>query len=182
LRRSCCSGGLYVGVSLQNGEEISEHPRKEFDGWLVGGHGKALICRAAAVATDDLAPPSALQPAAFGSDVTSSAAKKAAEALAMLRAAMPPKPKGEVRELDGTWSSDNLRPPDKVGILFKCHRDGGARLRVLVNGKIECSHEFIEAPPAEAMGFLTPVVRLAGSGKSVKLLPGLSPPARALAD
>jgi len=170
-----------VGVSLQNGEEIAEHPGKEFDGWLVGGRGKALICRAAAPETD-VPPPSALQPAAFGSDVSSSAAQKSAEALVKLRAAMPPKPKGEVRELDSTWNSDSLRPPDRVGVLFKCHRDGGARMRVLVNGNVQCSHEFIEAPPAEAMGFLTPVIRLAGTGKSVKLLPGLTPPARALAD
>lgn len=180
------SGGLYVGVSLQNGEEIESHPRKEFDGWLVGGASKALICRAAAPdrGFDDLPlpAPSSVQPAAFGSDVSSSAAQKAAQALMMLRAAMPPKPKGEVRELDGTWNSGALRPPDKIGVLFKCHRDGGARMRVLLNGAVVCSHEFIEAPPAEAMGFLTPVVRLAGTGKSVKLLPGLSPPARALAD
>merc|ERR1711879_650026 len=92
------SGGLYVGVSLQNGEEVANHPRKEFDGWLVGGNGKALICRAAAPERgyEDAPPPSSLQPAAFGSDVTSSAAQKAAEALQMLRAAMPPKPKGEM--------------------------------------------------------------------------------------
>jgi len=176
------SGGLYVGVSLQNGEEIADHPRKEFDGWLVGGSGKALICRAAYDKGDELPPLSALQPAAFGSDIESSAAQKSSEAIKMLRAALPPKPKGEVREIDGQWSSDQLRPPDKVGVLFKCHRDGGARLRVLVNGNTVCSHEFIEAPPAEAMGFLTPVIRLAGTGKAVKLLPGLSPPARALAD
>jgi hypothetical protein len=181
------AGGLYVGVSLQNAPEIANHPRKEFDGWLVGGHKKALVCRAAAPEAFEngyaaLPPPSALQPAAFGSDVSSSAAKKAANAVEMLRAAMPPKPKGEVRELDCTWNSDSLRPPDKIGCLFKCHRDGGARMRVLLNGQVVCSHEFIEAPPAEAMGFLTPIVRLAGTGKSVKLLPGLSPPASALAD
>ena len=35
------SGGFYVGMSLQSGEEISRHPRKEFDGWLVGGNRKA---------------------------------------------------------------------------------------------------------------------------------------------
>lgn len=178
------SGGLYVGVSLQNGEEIEGHPRKEFDGWLVGGHEKALICRAAApdAGGEILKPLSSLQPAAFGSDISSSAAQKAAEALKMLRAAMPPKPKGEVRQLNCTWNSESLRPPDRVGVLFKCHREGGARIRVLVNGTVKCSHEFSEAPPAEAMGFLTPIVRLAGTGKSVKLLPGLTPPARALSD
>lgn len=62
------SGGLYVGMSLQSGEarvsaiswnfrwcrhqthqtliclkEIAKHPRKEFDGWLVGGNRKALL-------------------------------------------------------------------------------------------------------------------------------------------
>jgi len=178
------SGGIYVGICLQNGEEIADHPRKEFDGWLVGGHAKALICRAGIAdrGYDDLPPPSALQPAAFGSDVSSSAAQQAAQALQMLRVAMPPKPKGEVKELDCTWNSEALRPTDKIGVLFKCHRDGGARLRVLLNGVVQLSHEFMEAPPAEAMGFLTPIVRLAGTGKSVKLLPGLSPPARAPAD
>lgn len=35
------SGGFYVGMSLQSGEEIARHPRKEFDGWLVGGNRKA---------------------------------------------------------------------------------------------------------------------------------------------
>lgn len=177
------SGGLYVGVCLQNGEELAAHPRKEFDGWLVGGNGKALICRASAMNQDgDPTPPSALQPAAFGSDVSGSAAQKAADALKLFRAAMPAKPKGEARELECPWNSSNLRPPDRVGVLFKCHRDGGARLRVLVNGQVQCSHEFLDAPPAEAMGFLTPVIRLAGTGKTVKLLPGLAPPARALAD
>lgn len=177
------SGGLYVGFSVQNGEEISQHPRKEFDGWLVGGHEKALVCRAGVSENgEDLPPLSALQPAAFGSDLSTSAAQKAAEAQRMLRAAMPPKPKGEVRQLSGTWNSESLVPPDRIGILLKFHRDGGARLRVLVNGNVKCSHEFTEAPPAEAMGFLTPIVRLAGTGKSVKLHPGLSPPARALAD
>jgi hypothetical protein len=177
------SGGIYVGVSLQSGEEIAAHPKREFDGWLVGGSGKALICRASSdKSTDDLPPPSALQPAAFASDSASSATQKSAEAIKKLRQALPAKAKGEVRECDGSWNSDALRPPDRIGILFKCHRDGGARLRVLVNGKVQCSHEFIDAPPAEAMGFVTPVLRLAGSGKSAKLLPGLSPPARALAD
>lgn len=178
------TGGLYVGVSLQSGDEIQAHPRKEFDGWLVGGHGKALMCRAAAPdrGYDDLPPPSALQPAAFGSDVSSTAAQKAAEALQMLRKALPPKPRGEMREVEAAWKSDSLRPSNRVGVCFKCHRDGGARLRVLVNGTVQCTHEFFEAPPAEAMGFLTPVVRLAGTGKSVKLLPGLTPSARALAD
>lgn len=60
------SGGLYVGMSLQSGEarvsaiswnfrwcrhqtliclkEIAKHPRKEFDGWLVGGNRKAPCC------------------------------------------------------------------------------------------------------------------------------------------
>merc|ERR1712086_1188245 len=79
------AGGLYVGVSLQNGEEIEAHPRKEFDGWLVGGAGKALICRAATTAGyEESPPPSAPQPADFGSDITASAAKKAADALQML--------------------------------------------------------------------------------------------------
>lgn len=179
------AGGLYVGLSLQSGDEIHSHPRHEFDGWLLGGAGKALICRAGMpdLSAEDLPPPSMLAPSAFGSDIQSSAQQKADEAVKLLRAAMPPRPKGEVREVQGAWeSSGDLRMSDRVGILFKCHRDGGARMRISVNGEPKASHEFIDAPPAEAVGFLTPVVRLAGSGKSVKLLPGLTPPSRMLAD
>lgn len=178
------AGGLYVGVSLQDGEEIQAHPRHEFDGWLIGGNGKALICRAGTPdrGFDDLPPPNMLSPSAFGSDITSSAQQKAAEAVKILRAAMPPRPKGEVREVDSGWCSDDVRMSDRVGVLFKCHREGGARMRVSVNGEIRVSHEFIDAPMAEAVGFLTPILRLAGTGKSVKLLPGLTPPSRMLAD
>mmetsp|Transcript_99160 Transcript_99160/g.175783 ORF Transcript_99160/g.175783 Transcript_99160/m.175783 type:complete len:578 (-) Transcript_99160:88-1821(-) len=179
------AGGLYVGVSLQSGDEIHKHPRHEFDGWLLGGAGKALICRAGLPdrTAEELPPPSMLAPSAFGSDIQSSAQQKAEQAVKLLRAAMPPRPKGEVLQVDGAWdSSGELRMSDRVGILFKCHRDGGARMRISINGELKASHEFIDAPPAEAVGFLTPIVRLAGSGKSVKLLPGLTPPSRMLAE
>merc|ERR1711879_1021724 len=40
------AGGIYVGVALQSGDEIFANPKREFDGWLLGGSRKALICRA----------------------------------------------------------------------------------------------------------------------------------------
>jgi hypothetical protein len=181
------AGGLYVGFSLQNGEEIFGHPRKEFDGWLIGGAGKALITRASPYERADgeeIKPLSSIQPAAFGSDITENSAKKAQEALQMLRVAMKPGPKGTWGEYSAQWGSGNLRISDRVGVLFKCHRNGGARMRVLVNGEVKCSHEFSVdvAPPADAIGFLTPVLRLAGTGKGAKLIPGVSPPGRALVE
>merc|ERR1711879_143223 len=142
------------------------------------GKSKALLCRCGTSERgfDDLPPPSALQPSAFGSDVSSSAAEKAAQALTLLRKTLPPQPKGEMREIDSNWKSAELKRGDRVGVAFKCHRNGGARLRILVNGDVKASHEFIDAPPARAMGYLTPVLRLAGTGKSAKILPGLTPP------
>jgi hypothetical protein len=182
------AGGLYVGFSLQNNDEIKEHPKMEFDGWLIGGSGKAVITRAGPYqrgdGDDGLKPLTSIQPAAFGSDISQDSAKKASEALQMLRVAMKPGPKGTFGEFTANWNSENLRICDRVGVLFKCHRNGGARMRVLVNGEVQCTHEFSvdAAPPAEAVGFLTPVLRLAGTGKAAKLIPGVSPPGRALVE
>eukprot|EP00434_Breviolum_minutum_P025550 symbB.v1.2.022576.t1/scaffold1978.1/size96278/5 len=77
---------------------------------------------------------------------------------------------------------DGLRMGDRVGVLFRCNREGGALMRISVNGGMVATHHFAEAPPAEAVGFLTPVIRLAGTGKAAKLMPGLSPPSKMLAD
>lgn len=175
------AGGLFVGLSLQSAEEIASHPRKEFDGWLLGGHSKALICRAgsgAAAVSEDYSR----IPDTFGVDVSESARKAAVSALKLLRAAMPPKQRGEMREVESVWRSETLRMGDRVGVLFRCSRNGGARLRITVNGDIIATHNFLDAPPSEAIGFLTPVIRLAGTGKAAKILPGLSPPSRILAD
>jgi len=171
------AGGLYVGVALQSGEEIAAHPRREFDGWLLGGYGKALICRRgkAGVEEPDL-------PATFAPGAASGAADAAKEALKLLRSSMPPKPKGECREVTGNWFSEELRMGDRVGVLFRCNRDGGARLRVAVNGEVRATQIFVDAPPAEAVGFLTPILRLAGTGKSTRLCAGLQPPTRMLVD
>lgn len=95
---------------------------------------------------------------------------------------MPPKQRGEMREVESVWRSETLRMGDRVGVLFRCSRNGGARLRITVNGDIIATHNFLDAPPSEAIGFLTPVIRLAGTGKAAKILPGLSPPSRILAD
>lgn len=172
-------GGVYVGITIQSGEEIGSHPRKEFDGWLIGGHGKALICRASA---NEIEEGDSKLPATFAPGASPGAIEAAEEALRLLRQALPPRPKGEVREVESVWNSEGLRMGDRIGVLFRCHRDGGARLRVTVNSAVVATHEFIDAPPAQAVGFLTPIIRLAGTGKSVKILPGIVPPSRILAD
>jgi hypothetical protein len=172
------AGGLYVGLCIQSGEEIAAHPKHEFDGWLCGGPSKALICRAGDIPDAD---PGAL-PATYAPDASEAAYKHAKEAIKLLRAALPPRPKGEVQEADSNFASEKLRMGDRIAVLFRVHRDGGARMRIGVNGDIVATKEFINAPPAEAVGFLTPVVRLAGTGKSAKLLPGLTPPSRMLVD
>lgn len=172
------AGGLYVGVALQTADEILAHPRKEFDGWLIGGPGKALICRRSTeVAEDDLADIQQI-PGTFAV----SGAEVPQDAVQLLRRSLPPRPKGEVRAVEGGWTSEDLRMGQKLGILFACNRDGGARLRISVEGEVAYTHEFIDAPPAEAVGFLTPVIRMAGTGKSVRILPGMQPPAKMLAD
>eukprot|EP00933_Yihiella_yeosuensis_P048979 TRINITY_DN4549_c0_g1_i1.p1 TRINITY_DN4549_c0_g1~~TRINITY_DN4549_c0_g1_i1.p1 ORF type:complete len:579 (-),score=139.96 TRINITY_DN4549_c0_g1_i1:115-1851(-) len=173
------AGGLFVGMSLQSAQEIANHPKKEFDGWLIGGNSKALICRASSYAEDDTED---RIPDTFGVDASETARKTAMKAVYMLRQAMPPKTKGEVREVESVWRAQDLRMKDRVGVLFRCGREGGARLRITINGDIIATHNFIEAPPAEAVGFLTPVIRLAGNGKAVRLKPGVQPPSRILAD
>ncbi|CAJ1392507.1 unnamed protein product [Effrenium voratum] len=157
------AGGLYVGVSLQSGEEISTHPRREFDGWMVGGNRKAMTVRASCghEAMDAEKLPDTFAPGADERDV-----REARKALRLLRAALPPLAKGKAEEVElrDSWSSEGLRMGDRVGVLFRCNREGGALIRVAVNGDIVTTHHFAEAPPAEAVGFLTPVIRLAGTG------------------
>ncbi|CAE8659986.1 unnamed protein product, partial [Polarella glacialis] len=178
------AGGIYVGVSIQSAAEIARHPNKEFDGWMIGGNSKALICRAGSGKAAEEGDTSYLEhvPDTFAQGASEGAKMAVSQAVRMLRYAMPPKVKGEIRELESAWKSDSLKKGDRIGILFKCQREGGARIRITVNGDLRATHNFMEAPPAEAIGLLTPVVRLAGSGKAAKLLPGLSPPTRLLAD
>lgn len=175
------AGGLFLGVSLQSGEEIANHPRKEFDGWLVGGSGKALTLRASCAAE----PIDAEKlPDTFAPTSDERSLRDARKALKLLRAALPPLAKGKVEEVElrDSWSSEALRMGDRVGVLFRCNREGGALIRVAVNGEIAATHHFSHAPPSEAVGFLTPVLRLAGTGKAAKLMPGLAPPSKMLAD
>lgn len=174
------SGGLYVGMSLQSGEEIANHPRKEFDGWLLGGNRKAITVRASgSQPSADEKLPDTFAPSADERDV-----RDARKALKLLRAALPPLAKGKAEEVElrDNWTSEGLRMCDRVGVLFRCNREGGALMRISVNGTLVATHHFAEAPPAEAIGFLTPVVRLAGTGKAAKLMPGVSPPSKLLAD
>jgi len=164
---------------VQNGDEISNHPKHEFDGWLMGGHGKALVCRASHVET--AVDPDKL-PATFLPGDSSRAPENVPRALQKLREALPPRVVGSVKEGDAMWNSQNLKMGDRVGVLFRLNRDGGAKMKLTVNGDVVASHEFIDAPAAEAIGFLTPIIRLAGTGKSAKLMPGLMPPSRLLAE
>lgn len=172
------AGGLYVGVSIQSGEEIATHARQEFDGWLVGGMSKALICRRGIA--DAQGPEKNVLPDTWKQAAGPDASDSAEAGVQLLHAALPPRPRGEVREVKSMWPSQTLSVGDKVGVLFRCNRDGGARMKISVNGDVVATHEFMEAPPADAVGLLTPVVRLAGTGKSARLLPGLSPPSRML--
>lgn len=179
------TGGIFVGVSLQSGQEIADHPKHEFDGWFVGGAAKALVCRAStagnlkeggAQGEDELPDTFKYFMAQGGYD------EQVRAACSMMRVALPPRQTGTFREVSSSWNTQELHVGDRIGVLFRCHRDGGARLRISVNGDVRSSHEFVDAPAAEAIGFLTPVIRLAGTAKSAKILPGLCPPAKMLAD
>eukprot|EP00928_Gymnodinium_smaydae_P052946 TRINITY_DN37062_c1_g1_i1.p1 TRINITY_DN37062_c1_g1~~TRINITY_DN37062_c1_g1_i1.p1 ORF type:complete len:629 (+),score=153.88 TRINITY_DN37062_c1_g1_i1:98-1888(+) len=192
------AGGMYLGFSLQSAEEILAHPKNEFDGWLLGGHLKALICR-----RSDFTPVETEAPAdqkewekkvihkvqgkaiedTFAVAITSHGPDEyTVDACKMLRSCFPARAKGEVKEVVGFWSSEDLTVCDRIGVLFRCNRGGGAVMRISVNGTIMAEHKFMDAPPAEAIGFLTPALRIAGTGKSVKIMPGLSPPTKMLAD
>ncbi|OLP87017.1 Mitochondrial phosphate carrier protein [Symbiodinium microadriaticum] len=99
------AGGLFLGVSLQSGEEIANHPRKEFDGWLVGGSGKALTLRASCAAE----PIDAEKlPDTFAPTSDERSLRDARKALKLLRAALPPLAKGKVEEVElrDSWSSE----------------------------------------------------------------------------
>jgi len=175
------AGGLYVGIALQSAQEIAAHPKHEFDGWLIGGHAKALVCRAGTGGGVAIVADGAL-PATWAQAAKDPATKEsAAKAVQMLRNALPMRAKGECRELRSMWASHKLHTGDKIGVLFRFNREGGARMKITVNGDLTATHDFAEAPPADAVGYLTPVVRLAGTGKSARLLPGLHPPARIIA-
>jgi len=172
-------GGLWVGFALQSSDEIAAHRTREFDGWLVGGYSKAMVCRAG---TDPDMPVDKL-PATFAPGVMQdSSVPNVKMAMELLRKALPPRLSGEMREFGSNWNSQTLRIGDRVGVLWRSNRTAGARLRVSVNGSIVLTQEFMDAPTAEAVGFFTPIVRLAGSGKAVRLCPGVTPPAKMLAD
>eukprot|EP00927_Polykrikos_kofoidii_P042132 TRINITY_DN35997_c0_g2_i1.p1 TRINITY_DN35997_c0_g2~~TRINITY_DN35997_c0_g2_i1.p1 ORF type:complete len:580 (+),score=133.62 TRINITY_DN35997_c0_g2_i1:83-1822(+) len=176
------SGGLYVGVSLQNGEEIANHPKKEFDGWLVGGACKALVCRAGSEHLPPVDEENLPVPSTFTAGCDTGAIEVSMKSVRLLYGAMPRKMKGDVREVSASWDTQELRMGDRLGVLFRCNLDGGAIIRVSVNGVIATTHKFIDAPPAEAIGFLTPVIRLSGNGKAAKICPGVGPTDEILKD
>jgi hypothetical protein len=170
------TGGLYVGFSLHSAAEIHEHPFHEFDGWLIGGQSKALVCRASNTKRESEIPDT------WGVGLLPEEKKTVQTSVKMLQMAMPPKDKGDIKEVSSTWPAQNLEVKDRIGVLFRCNRDGGATMKIAINGVVTAEHVYTDAPPAEAVGFLTPVIRLAGSGKSARLFPGLAPPSRVLAD
>jgi len=174
-------GGLWVGFALQSCSEIAAHHSHEFDGWLVGGCGRAMVCRAGTGGASQEIDEHNL-PGTFAPGVEGSSVPNVKHAIELLRAALPPRATGEMREFGSHWNSQNLHIGDRIGVLWRSNRDVGARLRVSVNGDIVLTQQFVDAPTAEAVGFFTPVVRLAGSGKAVRLLPGVTPPSKMLAD
>eukprot|EP00929_Paragymnodinium_shiwhaense_P047441 TRINITY_DN24065_c0_g1_i1.p1 TRINITY_DN24065_c0_g1~~TRINITY_DN24065_c0_g1_i1.p1 ORF type:complete len:584 (+),score=207.80 TRINITY_DN24065_c0_g1_i1:170-1921(+) len=177
------AGGIFVGFSLQSAAEVAAHPKKEFDGWMMGGNAKALVTRQGTPeGMEDQIPQTYLGGQPGDSEEAKRRLKDAKACLQLLRAAMPIVKVGQVRELGSFWQSGSLRMGDRIGVLFRCNRDGGARMRIAINGIKRAEHDFLDAPPAEAIGFLTPVIRLAGSTKAAKLLPGLAPSAKILAD
>eukprot|EP00406_Dinophysis_acuminata_P034996 CAMPEP_0179370686 /NCGR_PEP_ID=MMETSP0797-20121207/85323_1 /TAXON_ID=47934 /ORGANISM="Dinophysis acuminata, Strain DAEP01" /LENGTH=530 /DNA_ID=CAMNT_0021086485 /DNA_START=74 /DNA_END=1667 /DNA_ORIENTATION=+ len=141
---------------------------------------KALVCRAGvdgAPAQDPPVPPATLAPG-----IVPPSALVVAEAMKTLQACLPPRSSGEVQQVESDWDDQALGISDRVGVLFKCRGEGGAHLRVAVNGEVVATHYFVEAPPAEALGFLTPALRLAGTGKSVRILPDSKPPPHMFAE
>jgi len=182
------AGGMYCGFSIQNGEEVAAHPKHEFDGWLMGGNAKALACRRSHVEGAKGALPGTYMTEMADIDKKGTPMEKRArvreaqQQMVMLTQALPPQKVGHSREFGSFWNSQPLTMGDRIGVLFRCNRDGGAELKISVNGGIRGKHAFVDAPPSEAVSFLFPVVRLAGSTKAVKIMPGLEPPAKILAD
>jgi len=178
-------GGLFAGFSIQSAQEIEAHPHHEFDGYLMGGKVKALICRAGLGGLD---PPDPLDyttlPATWspGADATETAHESVKENVDLLRLSFPVQPQGLVREVPSRWKSEDLKIGDVVGIMFRCKPSGGAKMRVQVNGTVVTHHDFPDAPPADAVGFVTPIVRLAGTGKAVRLYRDRWPSPEMLAD
>mmetsp|Transcript_10427 Transcript_10427/g.29005 ORF Transcript_10427/g.29005 Transcript_10427/m.29005 type:complete len:587 (-) Transcript_10427:115-1875(-) len=177
------AGGLYVGMSIHNAEEIKNHPRHEFDGWLMGGPLKALICRMGTANIPEPDPESVPATWAPGMEASETAFEAVKEFVDNLRIAIPHKPKAEVREIDSCWESEILNIGDKIGVLFRCKPAGGARMRIAVNDIVTAQHDFMsdQAPPGDVVGFLTPIVRLSGTGKSVRIYRDKKPPPEMLA-
>jgi hypothetical protein len=142
-------GGLYLGASVQSAEQVLEHPRKEFDGWLIGGKRAAFV------------------------QIRGAHGKQ-------FSAIRPSSKAAEIIPLEAAWNAEVLRAGDRVGVLMTLKREGGMVMRVVVNGTITSTEVFSDAPPEDQCQFLTPVVRIAGTAKSVRICPGLDPPKYAM--
>lgn len=144
-------GGLYLGASVQSAEQVLEHPRKEFDGWMVGGRRSAFV--------------------------------QVRGAHGKLFSAIRPASKAcEIIPMEAAWNSEVLRVGDRVGCLMTLKREGGMVIRIVVNGTVTSTEVFSDCPPEDQCQFFTPVVRIAGTAKSVRICPGLDPPKYAMED
>lgn len=142
-------GGLYLGAAVQSADQVLEHPRKEFDGWLVGGKRQAIV------------------------HIRGAHGK-------LYSAIRPVAKSGEVKALDSQWNSEVLRAGDRVGVVLMLKREGGLVMRIMVNSTVTATEVFADAPPEDQCPFFTPVVRIAGTAKSVRICPGLDPPKYAM--
>jgi hypothetical protein len=82
----------------------------------------------------------------------------------------------EVRSLDSEWNSEEVKVGDRVGVLMMIKRQGGIVMRIIVNRTVAATQIFQDAPPEHECPYLTPLVRIAGTAKSVKICPGMDPP------
>lgn len=148
------SGGFYIGASVQSAEQILEHPRKEFDGWLMGGkkNGGMVHIRGAHGKLFSVIRPG----------------QKAGEVIPM--------------NMSGGWNSEALRVGDRVGLAMMLKRDGGMIMRIVVNSVTQTTEAFTDCPPEDQCQFFTPIVRIAGTAKSVKMCPGMDPPKAIMQD
>eukprot|EP00746_Dinoflagellata_sp_MGD_P073539 gnl/MRDRNA2_/MRDRNA2_29827_c0_seq1.p1 gnl/MRDRNA2_/MRDRNA2_29827_c0~~gnl/MRDRNA2_/MRDRNA2_29827_c0_seq1.p1 ORF type:complete len:542 (-),score=131.39 gnl/MRDRNA2_/MRDRNA2_29827_c0_seq1:123-1748(-) len=144
-------GGLYLGASVQSAEQVLEHPRKEFDGWLIGGKRSAFV------------------------QIRGAHGK-------LFSNIRPASKASEIIPMEAAWNSEVLRVGDRVGALMMLKREGGMVMRIVVNGTVTSTEVFSDAPPEDQCQFFTPVVRIAGTAKSVRICPGLDPPKYAMED
>merc|ERR1712232_785953 len=159
------------------------HPQHEFDGWMLGGPSKAIVYRRGVEGLPVEDPPAL--PGTWQPNKCVVPLPESKDGIEFLLATLPPRRKADAREVPlgkNGFQAGDLKLGDIIGCLFRCNRDGGAIMRVTVNGDIVATHTFLDAPPAEAVCFFTPVIRVAGITKNVKLFYDRHPPAHVITD